>query len=118
MVEPTVLGAVPTTARVWREEVFGPVVSVRTFGAFDEAIELANDSDYGLQAGVFTDDVSEALQACRELHFGGVLINEVPTVRADLQPYGGFKESGRGREGPAWAVRELSQEKFISWQGR
>lgn len=118
MVEPTVLSNVSTAARVWCEEVFGPVVGVRAFGTFDEAIELANDSDYGLQAGVFTDDVSQALRACRELDFGGVLINDVPTVRADLQPYGGFKDSGRGREGPAWAVRELSQEKFISWQGR
>lgn len=115
-VQPTVINNPPTESRVWREEVFGPVVGVRSFDDFSAAIEACNDSIYGLQAGVFTRDLNHALQATQQLEFGGVLINEVPTVRADMQPYGGTKDSGRGREGPAWAVREFSEERFISWQ--
>jgi acyl-CoA reductase-like NAD-dependent aldehyde dehydrogenase len=115
--EPTVLRDPPTDAKVWREEIFGPVAVLSDFSSFDEAIELANDSRYGLQAGIFTRDVGSAIEAGRRLEFGGVLVNEVPTFRADQMPYGGVKDSGNTREGPAYAIRELTEERFVSLQG-
>jgi acyl-CoA reductase-like NAD-dependent aldehyde dehydrogenase len=114
---PTLLSAPPKDAKVWCEEIFGPVATIDTFAGFDEALALANDSKFGLQAGVFTRDVGRALQAGRTLEFGGVLINEVPTFRADQQPYGGVKDSGNTREGPAFAVQELTEERFVTLQG-
>ncbi|MEX2106725.1 MAG: aldehyde dehydrogenase family protein [Solirubrobacterales bacterium] len=114
---PTLLGAPPKEARVWCEEIFGPVATVDTFTDFDQALEMANDSKFGLQAGVFTRDIGNGLKAARTLEFGGVLINEVPTFRADQQPYGGVKDSGNTREGPAYAVMELTEERFVTLQG-
>jgi acyl-CoA reductase-like NAD-dependent aldehyde dehydrogenase len=114
---PTLLKAPPKEAKVWCEEIFGPVATIDTFGDFDEALRLANDSKFGLQAGVFTRDIGRGLQAGRTLEFGGVLINEVPTFRADQQPYGGVKDSGNTREGPAYAVYELTEERFVTLQG-
>jgi acyl-CoA reductase-like NAD-dependent aldehyde dehydrogenase len=114
---PTLLGSVPKDAKVWCEEIFGPVASVDTFSDFSEGLAMANDSKFGLQAGVFTRDMGRGLQAARTLEFGGVLINEVPTFRADQQPYGGVKDSGNTREGPAYAVYELTEERFITLQG-
>ena len=77
---------------------------------------MANDSRYGLQAGVFTRDVSKAKHAGETLEFGGVLINEVPTFRTDQMPYGGVKDSGNTREGPAFAIYELTEERFVTLQ--
>jgi acyl-CoA reductase-like NAD-dependent aldehyde dehydrogenase len=114
---PTLLGSPPKDTKVWCEEIFGPVATVYTFADFEEALAMANDSKFGLQAGVFTRDVGRALQAGRTLEFGGVLINEVPTYRADQQPYGGVKDSGNTREGPAYAVYELTEERFVTLQG-
>jgi acyl-CoA reductase-like NAD-dependent aldehyde dehydrogenase len=114
---PTLLGSPPKDAKVWCEEIFGPVATVDTFSSFDEALAMANDSKFGLQAGVFTRDIGRGLQAARTLEFGGVLINEVPTFRADQQPYGGVKDSGNTREGPAFAVLELTEERFVTLQG-
>jgi acyl-CoA reductase-like NAD-dependent aldehyde dehydrogenase len=114
---PTLLKAPPKDAKVWCEEIFGPVATIDTFGDFDEALQSANDSKFGLQAGVFTRDIGRGLQAGRTLEFGGVLINEVPTFRTDQQPYGGVKDSGNTREGPAYAVYELTEERFITLQG-
>ncbi len=114
---PTVLGAPPKDAKVWCEEIFGPVATIDTFSEFGEALAMANDSKFGLQAGVFTRDIGRGLQAAEALEFGGVLINEVPTFRADQQPYGGVKDSGNTREGPAYAVIELTEERFITLQG-
>jgi acyl-CoA reductase-like NAD-dependent aldehyde dehydrogenase len=114
---PTLLGAPPKDAKVWCEEIFGPVATIDTFTDFDQALAMANDSKFGLQAGVFTRDVGNGLKAGRTLEFGGVLINEVPTFRADQQPYGGVKDSGNTREGPAYAVYELTEERFVTLQG-
>jgi acyl-CoA reductase-like NAD-dependent aldehyde dehydrogenase len=114
---PTLLGSPPKEAKVWCEEIFGPVATIDTFSSFDEALEMANDSKFGLQAGVFTRDIGRGLEAAKTLEFGGVLINEVPTFRADQQPYGGVKDSGNTREGPAFAVYELTEERFVTLQG-
>jgi acyl-CoA reductase-like NAD-dependent aldehyde dehydrogenase len=114
---PTLLGSPPKDTKVWCEEIFGPVATIDTFASFGEALELANDSKFGLQAGVFTRDIGRGLEAGRTLEFGGVLINEVPTFRADQQPYGGVKDSGNTREGPAYAVQELTEERFVTLQG-
>jgi acyl-CoA reductase-like NAD-dependent aldehyde dehydrogenase len=114
---PTLLGSPPREAKVWCEEVFGPVATIDRYADFAEALRLANDSKFGLQAGVFTADVGSALEAAETLEFGGVLINEVPTFRADQMPYGGVKDSGNTREGPAYAVQELTEERFVTFQG-
>jgi acyl-CoA reductase-like NAD-dependent aldehyde dehydrogenase len=113
---PTLLGSPPRDAKVWCEEIFGPVATIDTYGVFGVALARANDSKFGLQAGVFTRDVSRGLEAAGTLEFGGVLINEVPTFRTDQMPYGGVKDSGNTREGPAFAVQELTEERFITLQ--
>jgi glyceraldehyde-3-phosphate dehydrogenase (NADP+) len=110
---PTVMTSVPRDARVWREEAFGPVVCINAYDGFDEALEAVNDSRYGLQAGVFTNSVSEAFQAIEELDVGGVIINDFPTYRVDQMPYGGVKDSGIGREGLKYAVHEMTEEKLV-----
>ena len=114
---PTLLGSPPREAKVWCEEVFGPVATIDRYRDFGEALRLANDSKFGLQAGVFTRDVGRGLEAATRLEFGGVLINEVPTFRADQMPYGGVKDSGNTREGPAYAVLELTEERLVTLQG-
>ncbi|HWI96255.1 MAG TPA: aldehyde dehydrogenase family protein, partial [Solirubrobacterales bacterium] len=113
---PTLLGAPPRDAKVWCEEIFGPVATVDRFSDFGAALAMANDSKFGLQAGVFTRDVGRGIEAANTLEFGGVLINEVPTFRADQMPYGGVKDSGNTREGPAFAVQELTEERFVTLQ--
>ena len=114
---PTVIADPPREAKVWCEEIFGPVATVSRFDSFETAVEMANDSKFGLQAGVFTRDLGTAIRAGESLQFGGVLVNEVPTFRADQMPYGGVKESGNTREGPAYAIRELTEERFVTFQG-
>ncbi len=110
---PTVLTGVTNDMKVCREEVFGPVVGVAAYDDYDEALRLAGDTRYGLQAAVFTRDIGKALAAARRLRFGGVLVNEVPTWRADQMPYGGVGESGNTKEGPAWAAREMTDERLV-----
>ena len=95
------------------EEVFGPVVGLAPYATVDEAIDLANSSPFGLQAGIFTARTDAAMAWARRLHFGGVLINETPTFRADQMPYGGVKDSGNTREGPRFAVRSMSEQKLV-----
>ncbi|HWQ01447.1 MAG TPA: aldehyde dehydrogenase family protein, partial [Gaiellaceae bacterium] len=90
--------------------------TVTPYASLDEAIELANSTRYGLQAGIFTANVKTALAAARRLEFGGVTVNEAPTFRADQMPYGGVKDSGNTREGPAYAVRELTDERVVVLQ--
>jgi acyl-CoA reductase-like NAD-dependent aldehyde dehydrogenase len=110
---PAVLRGVTPDMKVCREEVFGPVVGVQTYTDFDDALRLANDTKYGLQAAVFTANLGRALRAAKTLDFGGVLVNEVPTWRADQQPYGGVRDSGNTREGPAYAVREMTEQRLV-----
>jgi acyl-CoA reductase-like NAD-dependent aldehyde dehydrogenase len=116
LIRPTVIANPPPDAKVSCEEIFGPVVTVTPYDAIDEAIAHANGTRYGLQAGIFTSRVQTALRAGRELEFGGVTVNEAPTFRADQMPYGGVKASGNTREGPAWAVRELTEERLVVLQ--
>jgi acyl-CoA reductase-like NAD-dependent aldehyde dehydrogenase len=116
LIRPTVIADAGPELKVSSEEVFGPVVTVNPYDTLDEAIALANGTRYGLQAGVFSRRLDTALRAARELEFGGVTINEAPTFRADQMPYGGVKESGNTREGPAYAVRELTEERVVVFQ--
>jgi len=113
MLQPTVLAGVDAGMKVCREEVFGPVVGVQAYDEFEDALRLANDTRYGLQAAIYTADLAKALRAARTLDFGGVLINEVPTWRADQMPYGGVRDSGNTREGPAYAVREMTETRLV-----
>ncbi|RAY13631.1 aldehyde dehydrogenase [Actinomadura craniellae] len=113
---PTVIEGMPATAKVQCEEVFGPIVTITRFTSFDDALAQANDSRYGLQAGVYTAEIAKALQAAKTLSFGGVLINEVPTSRSDQQPYGGVRDSGNTREGPAYAIEEMTEIRLITLQ--
>jgi acyl-CoA reductase-like NAD-dependent aldehyde dehydrogenase len=105
---PTVLADVPDGTTAWDEEIFGPVVAVRTVPDLDAAIAAVNASRYGLQAAVFTSSLVAAHRAIDELEVGGVVINDVPGFRSDAMPYGGVKDSGIGREGPRWAVEEFT----------
>jgi acyl-CoA reductase-like NAD-dependent aldehyde dehydrogenase len=108
-----VIARPPADAKVVCEEVFGPVVTVTPVDSLDDAIAQANATRYGLQAGIFTRDLGNALRAGRELDFGGVTVNEAPTFRADQMPYGGVKDSGNTKEGPPWAIRELTEECLV-----
>jgi acyl-CoA reductase-like NAD-dependent aldehyde dehydrogenase len=110
---PTVLTNAQPDMKVCSQEVFGPVVAVQTYADVDDAFRLANETRYGLQAAIFTRDLPVALRAAHELDFGGVLVNEVPTWRADQMPYGGVRDSGNTREGPHYAVHEMTEAKLI-----
>jgi acyl-CoA reductase-like NAD-dependent aldehyde dehydrogenase len=113
LLEATVLADVQPEMRVCSEEVFAPVATVQTFTDFGEALASANHTRYGLQAGVFTRDLSRALRAFRELEFGGVIINDSPAFRVDNMPYGGVKLSGAGREGVRHAMEEMTEQRLI-----
>lgn len=111
---PTIVDGAPRDTDLCAREVFGPVVVTIPYDDFGEAVAIANDTDFGLHAGVFTGDLATALNAVRDLDFGGVLVNEVPTFRADQQPYGGLRDSGNTREGPAYAIEEMTELRFVS----
>lgn len=108
VVEPTVLLDVPAGEPAWDEEIFGPVVAVRSVPDVDAAFDVVNDSRYGLHASVFTAALDTAFAAVDRLEVGGVVVNEVPGFRSDVMPYGGVKDSGAGREGPRFAIEELT----------
>jgi acyl-CoA reductase-like NAD-dependent aldehyde dehydrogenase len=110
---PAVLTNVTIDMKVCNEEVFGPVVAVQSYDTLQEAINLANGTRYGLQAGIYTQDIDSALLASKALEFGGVLVNEIPTWRADMMPYGGVKDSGNTREGPAYAVESFTDMRLV-----
>jgi acyl-CoA reductase-like NAD-dependent aldehyde dehydrogenase len=114
---PTVIAGATPSMKVCAKEVFGPVVTVTAYDTLDEAIALANDTEYGLQAAIFTCDITKALKAVRALDFGGVLVNEVPTWRADQQPYGGLRDSGNTREGPAFTIKEMTEIRMVVING-
>jgi len=114
VVPPTLLAAVDPNAQVSCQEVFGPVMSIVPFDTLDEAIDRVNATPYGLATGLFTNRLDAAFEAARRLHVGGVHINESSSSRVDLMPYGGSKDSGFGREGPHYAVREMSEERLIT----
>ncbi len=115
---PVVLTDVTPRMNVSCQEVFGPVVTVNRYKRFDEALAAINDSDFGLQAGVFTQDVSKIFEAYRILDVGAVLANEIPTWRADHMPYGGVKDSGLGREGVRYAIEDMTELKLLVLQLR
>jgi glyceraldehyde-3-phosphate dehydrogenase (NADP+) len=110
---PTVLADVPADAKVCAEEAFGPLVGLYRFSEFREAIDAVNRSRFGLQAGVFTDSLAHALMAFERLDVGGVILNDVPAYRMDHMPYGGVKDSGLGREGPRYAIEEMTELKLL-----
>ena len=113
LIEPTLLENVPLDCRVWREEVFAPVIVLRPYGDFQEAIDLTNDSEYGLQAGLFTKNSELIYQAFHEIEVGGLAVNDVPTFRVDPMPYGGTKGSGVGREGPRYAIEAMTEPRLL-----
>jgi acyl-CoA reductase-like NAD-dependent aldehyde dehydrogenase len=113
LLRPTVLEDVPRDQKLSCDEAFGPVCTLTPYDTLDEAIALANGTRYGLQAGIFTASLATAAAAAARLEFGGVTVNEAPTFRADQMPYGGVKDSGNTREGPAWAVREMTEERLV-----
>jgi len=114
LIPPIVLENVSREMKVWCQEVFGPVVTLTPCRSFAEALELANDSVYGLQAGVFTNNLAHAWQAFEALEVGGVIINDAPIFRVDHMPYGGVKASGLGREGVRYAIEELSEVRLLA----
>jgi acyl-CoA reductase-like NAD-dependent aldehyde dehydrogenase len=96
-----------------RDEVFAPVVTMTAFDTLSEAIAVANQTPYGLQAGIFTRDIDRAFALARELEVGGVMINDTSSYHADLMPYGGVKESGYGLEGPRYAIQDMTDPRII-----
>lgn len=112
-ITPAVLKGVTPNMLMCQQELFGPAVAIAAYETLDDAIELANSTPYGLQAGIFTSNLHTAFQAAQRLDFGGVHINEVSSYRADHMPYGGVKASGMGREGPRYAIEEMTDTKII-----
>ena len=110
---PTLIGDVQPDMKVCREEIFGPVVTISPYQTFDDAIATVNDSRFGLQAGVFTNDINRAFQAHRDIEVGGVIVNDVSAFRADQMPYGGSKDSGFGREGLRFAMEEMTEPRIM-----
>ena len=107
------LAGVPRDADLYRKEAFGPVACLEPFDDFAEAIARVNDSDFGLQAGVFTADIGHAMRAWDRLEVGGVVIGDVPSFRVDNMPYGGIKQSGLGREGVRWAIQDMTEDRLL-----
>ncbi|RUM43316.1 MAG: aldehyde dehydrogenase [Desulfurobacterium sp.] len=113
LIEPTVVINVPEEAKLFKKEVFGPVVVVNKVSSIEEGIKQVNNSPYGLQAGIFTNNLKNAFKFSEEVECGGIMVNEIPTFRVDQMPYGGVKESGIGREGPHFAIEEMTEIKTI-----
>jgi acyl-CoA reductase-like NAD-dependent aldehyde dehydrogenase len=110
---PTILENVPVEAQVCSNEAFAPLVVVFPFADFGDAVRQVNDSSFGLQTGVFTNDLQHAWQAFNELEVGGVIVNDIPTYRIDHMPYGGVKDSGLGREGLRWAIEDMTEIRIM-----
>ncbi|MDN3014597.1 aldehyde dehydrogenase family protein [Paenibacillus sp. BSR1-1] len=112
---PTILTNVDSALKVSCQEVFAPIVVVNRISSVEEGIAAINDSNYGLQAGIFTNDIQTAFKASKEFEVGGVMINDIPTYRVDQMPYGGVKESGTGKEGLKYAIHEMTETKLVVW---
>jgi len=110
---PTVLVDTPSSAQVCSNEAFAPLVVAFKFDDFGDAIRAVNDSFYGLQTGVFTNDLQHSWRAFNELEVGGVIVNDVPTYRIDHMPYGGVKDSGLGREGLRWSIEDMTELRLM-----
>ncbi|MBC7812455.1 MAG: aldehyde dehydrogenase family protein, partial [Burkholderiales bacterium] len=113
LVPATVLENVTTDMQVMCNEVFGPVVNLLPFDDWDAVLDEVNDSPFGLQAGVFTRSLAHTMRAIEKLDVGGVIINDVPAFRVDNMPYGGMKKSGIGREGPRFAIEDMTALKMV-----
>ena len=113
MLDATLMENVPSDAKVNREEAFGPFALLARYSKFDDAIAMVNDSDYGLQAGIFTDSLDHAMRAWNELDQGGVIVNDIPSFRVDNMPYGGGKLSGFGREGIRYAIEDMTDIRLL-----
>lgn len=113
VIQPTILTDVPADCEISCAEAFGPVMTLATYDRFDDALALINDSRYGLQAGIFTQDIRLIWKAYETLEVGGLIQNEVPTFRIDQMPYGGVKDSGFGREGARWAIEEMTEPRLL-----
>jgi acyl-CoA reductase-like NAD-dependent aldehyde dehydrogenase len=113
MFAPTILVDTTPGMRVNKEEVFAPVISLTPYDDFPEAIRIANAGEFGLQVGIFTQNINRAMKAFSEMNVGGVIVNDIPTFRVDQMPYGGAKGSGLGREGPRYAIEEMSELRLM-----
>lgn len=113
VLEPTIIEDAPDSAKVKCEEVFAPVISIEKYSDFEDAVNKINNSRFGLQAAVFTNDMKKILFAYNNIHTGGVIINESSSYRMDSMPYGGVKDSGNAREGVAYAIKEMTEEKIL-----
>ncbi len=113
ILHPTVLLEVDAMLKVSCQEVFAPIVLINKISSVEEAIDLVNDSEFGLQAGIYTENINLALSAAEKLEVGGVIINDIPTYRVDNMPYGGVKKSGTGREGLKYAIEEMTEMKLV-----
>jgi glyceraldehyde-3-phosphate dehydrogenase (NADP+) len=112
-VEPTIVTNTNKQMKICSEEIFGPVVTIEKYTSFEEAVKMVNDSDFGLQAGIFTDSNTEIDYAFNTIETGGIIINDVPTFRVDHMPYGGIKNSGQGREGVKYAITDMMEAKIL-----
>ena len=115
--EPTLIEGVPHDSELSCEEAFGPVATLEAFDDLDHAIRLANASRFGLQAGIFTNELRHAMRAFDELEVGGVIVGDVPSTRIDAMPYGGAKDSGVGREGVRYAIGEMTEPRLLVIRG-
>ena len=113
IIEPTVFENVSTDLNLYCEEAFAPIAILDKYSNFDEAIRKVNDTRFGLQAGIFTDDSKKIFKAFEEFQVGGVIVNDYPTYRIDNMPYGGVKDSGFGREGVRYAMEEMTEPKLL-----
>jgi succinate-semialdehyde dehydrogenase/glutarate-semialdehyde dehydrogenase len=112
---PTILAEVATSMRVMCDEIFAPVICVVPYESLEEACNEINATPYGLAAGIFTTNINTAMRAAKQLQVGTIHVNETSSSRVDVMPYGGVKESGFGREGPRYAIHEMSEERLVTW---
>ncbi|MDA0986784.1 MAG: aldehyde dehydrogenase family protein [Bacteroidetes bacterium] len=113
IIMPTIFENIKSNMKVWNEEVFGPVVCLKKFKTIDEAIQLVNDSKYGLQASIFSNNHASIMKASNDVEVGALIVNEAPSYRNDTMPYGGIKQSGFGREGVKYAIEEMTEPKLL-----